>query len=258
MHVIYFFLILSIINIAMFLLLTQCLAFYSKKSEFIRGLIIISSSIIFTIISALAYSGMIGWDTKENYDWNINNGLFKVSPKREKCMKEQVCEDSKNVTKNFPGILTGKCNKQQKIPFNTLNFPPNRSKDCIVNPDCKDENYGSGCHKWTVGWNGNKNFPMTYANWIDNSNSEYPENWSRPDATSNSISYIPPTASCRKNHRNVNPNNINYSLPWDSYSTLGNYADSTLWFPNLPNPGGSINEFYTPNFLNCSKRLRKK
>ncbi len=69
MNVIYFFIILAIVNIAMFLLLTQCLAYYKNKSESIKGVIIITSCLIFTVISALIYSGMVGWKCKENYEW---------------------------------------------------------------------------------------------------------------------------------------------------------------------------------------------
>ena len=39
MHVIYFFIVLAIVNIAMFLLLTQCLGYYKNKSENIKGII---------------------------------------------------------------------------------------------------------------------------------------------------------------------------------------------------------------------------
>lgn len=232
MHVLYFFIILVLVNISMFLLSTQCLGYYKNKSEMVKGVIIIGSSLVFTVISALIYSGMIGWNSKENYEWNLNNG-FQISPLREKCMIERV-------------------NQHQKSDLTTLNFPSNLSKDCVVNPS---EHYGSGCHKWTNGWNGNKNFPMTYSNWINNSDPEEPESWPRPDATSDSVGYLPPAASCVGGIRRPNPPNTNYSLPWDSYSTLGDYAKQPPWLWKLPKPGGSVSESYTPEFLNCTHRF---
>ena len=255
MHVIYFFIILAIVNIAMFLLLTQCLGYYKNKSETIRGLIIVGSCLIFTVISALIYSGMVGWNcTKENYEWNLNQG-FKVSPLRKKCMGEGVCRNSENYSKNSPGVLSGNCSGPTQNEMTTLNFPPRLSKNCMVNPD--EEDYG-GCRKWTVGWNGNRLFPMTYSNWIDNSDPEEPINWPRPDATSNSVGYFPPTASCVSGIHRPQPPNTDYTMPWESYSTLGQYAQSNQRIPRLPMPGGSLREQYTPTFLNCSGRIRKK
>ena len=95
MNVIYFFIILCIVNIAMFLLITQCLKYYKNKSSEFQGVIMVVSVILFTIISALVYAGMIGWNTENFYPyWNLNNG-FKVSPERKQCMAEQVCMASK-------------------------------------------------------------------------------------------------------------------------------------------------------------------
>ena len=235
MHVIYFFIVLSIINIAMFLLLTQCLEYYKTKANHIRGIIIVSSCLIFTIISALIYSGMVGWKSKENYDWNLSQG-FKVSSQRQKCMNEQVCRDSKH-TNNSHNVLTGKCTAPTQTNLTTENFPPTLSQGCVVNPDCEGEYYGSGCHKWTNGWNGNKNFPMTYSNWINNPDTSTPINWPRTDATSNMIGYIPPTSSCINNKNRPNPPHTNYAMSWDSYSTLGQYNNQLPWKWQLPTPG---------------------
>lgn len=276
MHVIYFFIVLTIINIAMFLLLTQCLAYYKNKTEIIRSIIITGSCLIFTIISALVYSGMIGWNCKENYEpheWNLDQG-FVVSPQRQKCMNEGVCTASTNYTQNSPGVLMGSfkkknpsgCNIPTQTNMTTLNFPPKLSKNCVGNFDCKGDNYGSGCHKWTVGGNGNVNFPMTYNNWINDPDTSEPIGWPRPDATSDHVGYIPPMASCVGGEKRPNPPNTNCLNTWNAYSTLGTYAFPPQINVNLPTPGiyesyenRSTNEKYTPMFLNCSNRfLRKK
>ena len=254
MNVIYFFIILAIVNIAMFLLLTQCLGYYKNKSETIRGLIIVGSCLIFTVISALIYSGMIGWTSQENYEWNLNQG-FKVSPLRKQCMGEGVCRNFTS-KENLPGVLSGKCSATEQTEMNTLNFPPRLSTNCMVNPD--EEDYGSGCHKWTVGWSGNPQFPMTYSNWIDDPGMSDPRGWPRPDATSNSVSYIPPTASCVGGIKRPQPPSMDYTMPWDSYSTLGHYAQPQAVLPQFPTPAGDLSEQYTPTFLNCSGRIRKK
>ena len=95
-------------------------------------------------------------------------------------------------------------------------------------------------------------------NWIDNSDPEEPINWPRPDATSNSVGYFPPTASCVSGIHRPQPPNTDYTMPWESYSTLGQYAQSNQRIPRLPMPGGRLREQYTPTFLNCSGRIRKK
>ena len=89
MNVIYFFIILCIVNIAMFLLITQCLKYYKNKSSEFQSVIMVAAVILFTLISALIYTGMVGWNTTENFYpyWNLNNG-FKVSPERKQCMAE--------------------------------------------------------------------------------------------------------------------------------------------------------------------------
>ena len=81
MNVIYFFIILCIVNITMFLLITQCLKYYKNKSSEFQGIIMVTAIILFTLISALIYAGMIGWNNKENFYpyWNLGNG-FQVSP----------------------------------------------------------------------------------------------------------------------------------------------------------------------------------
>ena len=124
-----------------------------------------------------------------------------------------------------------------QINMTTLNFPPNLSKNCMSNPD--SENYGSGCQKWTVGSNGNPNFPMTYSNWINDPGMSNPNGWPRPDATSDSISYVPPTASCINNQIRPQAPSLNYSIPWNTYSNLGNYSKSMPFNFNLPIPGGT-------------------
>jgi len=274
MHVIYFFIVLAIINIAMFLLVTQCLGYYKNKSKNIKGIIIISSCFIFTIISALVYSGMVGWNCKENYEWELNQG-FRVSPLRQQCMNEGVCRNSKNSSKNLPGILVGStekntCTAPTQINMTTLNFPPRLSKNCRANFDSED--YGSGCNKVTVGWNGNPSSPMTVSNWINGPDSTQSFGWARPDATSNSGGYITPTASCTNNQTRPQPPNINYSMPWNMYSTLHNYGKPVSIPIKLPLPGASpafniggccaenktTKENYTPLFLNCSNKQNIK
>ena len=186
MNVIYFFIILCIVNIAMFLLITQCLKYYKNKSTEFKGMIMVTAVVLFTLISALIYLGMVGWNKENFYPyWNLNNG-FQVSPTRKQCMAEQVCMASKD----------GNCVPYQQQGLNTMNFPPKYTGKCVGNGNCKDEPYGSGCHKWTVGWNGS--FPMNYNDWINPQDHSTPVGWPRTDATGPNILNVPPTASCSK------------------------------------------------------------
>ena len=65
MNVIYFFIVQLIVNITMYLVLKTTLNLLKNKKSIIRGSILVSGIILFTIISALIYFGMIGWN--KNY-----------------------------------------------------------------------------------------------------------------------------------------------------------------------------------------------
>ena len=81
MNVIYFFIVLFIVNIAMYLIMVQASKLNRKNSQFIQGIIIIIAALLFTILDALIYSGMIGWN-KESFHFqvsqNANNVWLKV------------------------------------------------------------------------------------------------------------------------------------------------------------------------------------
>jgi len=228
----------------MFLILTQCLKYYQNKSPQFHGMIIVIAAILFTVIDALVYSAMIGWNSREPFH-------FKVSPVRKQCMAEQVCTASKN----------GKCIPFNESNLNTDNFPPKYSRSCVGNGDCPGDPYGSGCHKWTVGWNGN--FPMNYNAWI---NSDNPVGWGRTDATGAEMGYVPPTSSCTAHPIPIPPPKQPDTPQPDEYSSLHAYGFQPQ-FPGwkLPPPGGQflmpihpIKENYLPPFLDCTNRKRVK
>ena len=241
MNVIYFFIILCLVNIAMFLLITQCLQYYKNKSPEFKGVIMVVAVVLFTLIAALIYAGMIGWNTEHFYPhWNLENG-FQVSPIRKQCMAEQVCMASDK---------GGNCVPYQEQGLNTINFPPKYTGNCIGNGDCKDEPYGSGCHKWTVGWNGS--FPMNYNAWINPQDHSTPFGWPRTDATGSKIKNVPPTTSCAPSQVPCAPS-IPFTPQPDAYSTLNQYNIRPMLNPNiLPKPGGSVKELYTPQFMHCT------
>ena len=86
MNVIYFFIVLFLINSCLFLTIQQTMKFIKNKKLWIKITIFLVSELLFTIITALIYFGMIGWNTttyKEYFE-------FKVSPEREK-MYESKC-----------------------------------------------------------------------------------------------------------------------------------------------------------------------
>ena len=64
MNIIYFFIVQFIVNMSMYLVLKTALSFMKKKNNLVRGSIFVSGVILFTIISALIYLGMIGWNNE--------------------------------------------------------------------------------------------------------------------------------------------------------------------------------------------------
>ena len=222
MNVIYFFIVLALINISMYLIMVQAVNFVKNKSKYIQGTIIIISAILFTVITALIYSGMIGW--------NIEHFHFEVSPERKLCMEQSVCQtvDSK-----------GNCSTLNNPNLNSANFPPRNSCNSCG---------ASGCHSWTNGWNGN--FPMNYNDWLVSDN---PVGWKRPDATNVKMTYTPPQASCFQSPLNTVPQQITTPIPRE-YSNLYNYGKSIPFNPNiLPLPVPEIREnFVRPSNLNCT------
>jgi len=195
MNVIYFFIVQLVVNISMYLILKTSLDFVKNKNDMVKGSIFVSGAILFTIISALIYVGMIGWN--KNYRENFE---FQVSPERKKCMAESVCQ---KVDKNGNCVIINKNN------LNSTNFPPK-------NP-CNGEDMNA-CHPWTVGWNGN--FSMNYNDWLYSNN---PVGWKRPDAYGNNMQYVPPQGSCDDKSK---PNHIPSFVKgyeFNAYSNLHNY-----------------------------------
>jgi len=203
MNVIYFFIVQLIVNISMYLILKTSLTFVKNKNNMIKGSIFVSGAILFTIISALIYVGMIGWNKeyKEYFE-------FKVSPERKRCMMESVCQ---GVDKNGDCVITNNKN------LNSANFPPK-------NP-CNGVDMNA-CQPWTIGWNGN--FAMNYNDWLYSNN---PVGWKRPDAYGNNMQYIPPQAACNdKAKPNIVPAFV-HGYEFNEYSNLHNY-----WYKKGFNP----------------------
>ena len=113
MNIIYFFIVLCLLNISMFLVMKHSENFFNNQNRFIKGGVFIILAIIFTIISGLIYSGMIGWNKKYKEYFE-----FKVSPERKKCMDKSVCQE---VDKD------GNCVIMNNTNLNSSNFPPKNS-----------------------------------------------------------------------------------------------------------------------------------
>ena len=226
MNIIYFFIVLCLLNVSMFLVIKHSEIFFTKQNRIIRGGVIIILSVIFTIIAGLIYFGMIGWNKeyKEYFE-------FQVSPERKMCMVESVCQEVDQ---------DGNCVIMNDKNLNSGNFPPK-------NP-CNG-NGMNGCQPWTVGWNGN--FEMNYNDWLSSNN---PVGWKRPDAYSNNMQYVPPQGSC---NNNAKPNKIPAdpkSEEFNNYSNLNRYWKETEFNSSLlPLPCPQIRENYVKPFnLKCT------
>ena len=230
MNVIYFFIVLFIINIAMYLIMIQASKLNRKNSQFIQGIIIIIGTLLFTILDALIYSAMIGWN-KECFH-------FQVSPKRKQCMAESVCRASKD----------GKCIPFNNSNLNTANFPPKES--------CYNKDGFNGCHKWTVGWDGN--LPMNYNDWIANANVKETQPCAPYYQVDSAI--IPQLLEPWKQTTYAHLNNY-YNPPKFNEKRLpvpGPYKKSSLNTSKILQAGtASIKERYIPPFLHCTSMQRK-
>ena len=230
MNVIYFFIVLFIVNIAMYLIMVQASKLNRKNSQFIQGIIIIIAALLFTILDALIYSGMIGWN-KESFH-------FQVSPKRKQCMAESVCTSSKN----------GQCEPFNNSHLNSANFPPKES--------CYNKKGFNGCHRWTNGWNGN--FPMNYNDWIDNANVKE----TKPCAPYYQVNSAHPPQLSAPWAQSTYAHLYNYNSPPQFNEKLlpvpGPYKQTRSTTDNVLQAGiASVKEGYTPHFLKCTSMQRK-